>query len=295
MFSWFGKRKKAPRRVIPPRKPISHQEAKYPDGFDCETDDQWFEIVWNLKARLPWVGQDVSPIPSIRRRRNQPLTTDDTQRVLLSWLGGGSASQVAVRASVSRRSVYNVLRKFIYASDSIRMMGYWHDLGLIECLVTPWRRDVDESSGQSVICLICHQTIAPYDWHDEKLKVGQTFRPDLLEHRFAWYNMHLTASNTQGHLIFHYLLFRSRDRRGLNIHFKIVNKRQDRVWDNITDETRNFIHVHQSVKDEITAPEGPGVSDSRERWQQWYRRLFENRKVGRIPMDADYEPPAIRS
>jgi hypothetical protein len=87
------------KKATPKPPAIPYHEARYPDGLLCDDASDWASIVRELIARLRWFGEEVSPSVSKRGNRNQPLTTNDIQRILLSWLAGGSASQVAYRVS----------------------------------------------------------------------------------------------------------------------------------------------------------------------------------------------------
>ena len=172
----------------------------------CATSDDWHHRVRGLIEALPWFGQDVTAVTRSRRRRSERLNTEDHWRVLLSWLAGGSVTQIARRAAVSRRTVYAVLTGLFYVYDAAKAMPYWHDLGLIECLVTPSCREVDGSVWQEVVCLICHRNVATYDWCPQRLMVSEVFRPDPKRHIGATSNTRETTQRTQGHLIFHFWL-----------------------------------------------------------------------------------------
>ena len=161
---------------------------------------EWQHILHEVEAAMPWFGQEVSATPLTQRKTSERLTQDDDARVLLSWLAGGSTSQRASRAGVGRRTVYSVLNRLIYASDPSDLMAYWHDLGLIRCVVTPVCRDVENRGGSWVVCLICHRDIGPYDWLRPTLAVGESFRPALSLH-MPLVDMWRTAGRTQGHLI----------------------------------------------------------------------------------------------
>lgn len=104
------------------------KRAKPPDEFEGRpvylTQEEWYRRVGELVDSLPWFGHEVPP-PSARSRRRgrgEPLSPEDHRRVLLSWLAGGSAALVARRVNVSRRIVYNVIRRFVNSSDPVASM-----------------------------------------------------------------------------------------------------------------------------------------------------------------------------
>ena len=123
------------------------QEQKYsPEHlpYRRETSEnslQWWETVRSLIDVLSWFGQEVPPSVGSTRRRGDRLLSDDHQRLLLSFLAGGSTDQTARRVGVGRRTIYSTVERLIYTDDPVTLMAYWRALGLIECLVTPWCRE----------------------------------------------------------------------------------------------------------------------------------------------------------
>ncbi len=98
--------------------------------------DQWWQQVAPYIDELFFFGQDMAPIPrqQPKRKRGQALGLEGDQRLLLSCLAGGSASQKAQRIGVSRRTVYTCLRKIIYTPNPDKFLEYWFNLGLLAVL-----------------------------------------------------------------------------------------------------------------------------------------------------------------
>jgi hypothetical protein len=270
----------------PKRPEIPHHESRYPDGLICDTSLEWGAIVWGLIAGLSWFGEEVSPASTKRRKRNQPLSSNDITRALLSWLAGGSASQVADRAFVSRRTIYNIIWKYVYTRDPIDKTGRWHDIGLIECLVTPWCREIEDPTAQQVVCLICHQEIVSYTWFNPTLRVGEVFRPQIDGHLPAYINKHKAAEHTQGHLILHFWLEKTPDSTRISPLRRYFGNSVDSAWYHIPRGTGEYIGQNRWVRESMTTPLGPEISDSHERWQQWRRRILENNRVGPVPLET---------
>lgn len=170
--------------------------------------NEWKMRTAQLIDDLPFFGQNVLPVTktSRRRKRGERLSHEEHKRILLSWLAGGSATQVASRVGVSRRSIYNVIHRYIYSPYPTQMMAHWHDLGLIACIVTPgYPGDTETVISQEVVCLICHERIGRYSWDADGLGEGEVFRPDP-ERQMPPANASQDAQITQGHLIVHFLL-----------------------------------------------------------------------------------------
>jgi len=207
----FGNKKKGAKErnevYIPPKPPVEPPSEMYGEKVYLD-ENEWNERIHGFIDNLPWFGQDILPLPSgkARRKRGERLSGDDHQRVLLSWLAGGSAEQVARRAVVSRRSAYNVLRNLIYTSDPYDHMKEWNSLGLIACVVTPSFIGKRASFvWQEVVCLICHARVTTFDHMTDRMKVGQVFTP-VPRNGMAWMNAERNAQLTQGHLVLHFWL-----------------------------------------------------------------------------------------
>ncbi len=258
--------------------------AKPPDQFEGRpvylTLEEWDRHVVELVDSLPWFGQDVVPPParSRRRRRGEPLPPEDHRRVLLSWLAGGSAALVGRRVNVSRRSVYNVIRRFVYSSDPVASMTEWHDLGLIACLATPGCVQLKSSIiWQEVICLICHDKVTTYDWEAPRLEVGTVFRPIPRRH-MAWVNADRSAGFAQGHLILHYWLKE----------FPIpLGQWWPRwwgtdAWSSVGRWASQYVEERLRVRESATAAVGSRVIDDPEQWRSWRIRLLDSGRQGSI-------------
>ncbi len=88
--------------------------------------DRWWQQVAALIDELLFFGQDMVAIPrrQPKRNRGQVLESGDHQRLLVSCLASGSASQKAHRIGVSRRAVYTCLRKIIYTPNPDKLLEY---------------------------------------------------------------------------------------------------------------------------------------------------------------------------
>ncbi len=256
-----------------------------PDQFQGRpvylTREEWDRHVGELVDCLPWFGQGVPPPPArlIRRHRGEPLHPEDHRRVLLSWLAGGSAALVGRRVNVSRRSVYNVIRRFVYSSDPVASMAAWHDLGLIACLATPGCAQLNSSTvWQEVICLICHARVTTYDWEAPRLEVGTVFRPAPRRH-MAWVNANRSAGFAQGHLILHYWLNE----------FPIPLGRLwpawvgTDAWSSVGRWASQYVEERLRARESATAAVGSKVIDDHEQWRSWRLQLLESGRQGFIP------------
>ncbi len=122
---------------------------------------EWFGHQQDLIGRLPWFGERISPVRARgSREKGQALTVEDEERVLLSWLAGGSRSQMAVRAGVSRRTVYNLVHRVIYETEPQAALFKWYEAGLYACMSVPRFELVSRSGNPDLVCLICHQSSA---------------------------------------------------------------------------------------------------------------------------------------
>ena len=258
------------------------KRVKPPDEFEGRPvyliQEEWNRRVVELVDSLPWFGQDILPPParSRRRRRGEPLPSEDHRRVLLSWLAGGSAALVGRRVNVSRRSVYNVIRRFVYSSDPVASMTDWHDLGLIACLATPGCVRLNSSiNWQEVICLICHDRVTTYDWEAPKLGVGTAFRPEP-RHHMPRINADRSAGFAQGHLILHYWLDDYPIPYGWNALSSTDARSSVGRW------ASQYVEENFRVREAATAAVGSGVIDDPEQWRSWRLRLLESGRQGSI-------------
>ncbi len=274
----FGKRGRPMRsRRIKHVKPLDEFEGR-PVYLTLE---EWDRHVVELVDSLPWFGQDIPPpaARSRRRRRGEPLPPEDHRRVLLSWLAGDSAALVGRRVNVSRRSVYNVIRRFVYSSDPVASMTDWHNLGLIACLVTPGCVQLNSSIiWQEVICLICHDRVTTYDWEAPRLGVGTVFRPVPRRH-MAWVNAEKSAGFAQGHLILHYWL----DEFPIPFGQSWPTSLGTDAWSSVGRWALQYVEERLGVRETATAPVGSKVMDDPEQWRSWRLRLLESGRQGSIP------------
>ena len=274
----FGKRGRPMRsRRIKHVKPLDEFEGR-PVYLTLE---EWDRHVVELVDSLPWFGQDIPPpaARSRRRRRGEPLPPEDHRRVLLSWLAGDSAALVGRRVNVSRRSVYNVIRRFVYSSDPVALMTDWHNLGLIACLVTPGCVQLNSSIiWQEVICLICHDRVTTYDWEAPRLGVGTVFRPVPRRH-MAWVNAEKSAGFAQGHLILHYWL----DEFPIPFGQSWPTSLGTDAWSSVGRWALQYVEERLGVRETATAPVGSKVMDDPEQWRSWRLRLLESGRQGSIP------------
>lgn len=251
-----------------------HAPPRLLDGEKVYSENDWHQRVIEIVDGLPWFGQGVGPARSgVRRPKGERITTEDQRRVLVSWLGGGSAAQVARRAGVSRRSVYNILKKLIYVQDPMRMMAIWSDLGLIACVITPEciRQDTQYRSPQ-VVCLICHRRVTPHYGTHPRKEVGEVFRPSVRVRREVDV-VYKYDSAIGGHLVLHFLL-----------DFYISNRRfrpyaRSESWHRIHKRVRAYAEANWWVRDTETVPIVHGKWDDAEDFKKWRVNILE-RKSG---------------
>lgn len=237
-----------------------------PNWKECYQDEMvWFERLLAVVAKLPWFGQALSSPPRARHAKGERLEQPDVQRVLLSWLAGGSATQIARRAGVSRRSAYKVVRRIIYGENPGHLFATWHDLGLIACLVTPgYAQERSTIIWQQVVCLICHEQVCSYDWKAPGLKVGDVFRPDLKRH-VAPVNAHNAACAVQAHLILHFWL----QKYPIPSDSLFGSRSLEDVWTGLDPRTGERVEQQRYIRESATRPQGAGVSREHEPWRHW--------------------------
>ena len=107
----------------------------------CETSLEWDDLLLVMIDRLPWFGEHVPAVRPTHRMYGERLTLREDQRLLLSWLAGGSKAQIGRRVGLSRRTVYNRVRRLIYVEEPGSMLADWTRLGLIAVLCTPFCRE----------------------------------------------------------------------------------------------------------------------------------------------------------
>jgi len=195
-------------RTLPKVHHADYRTLLSPDGSPASVSlESWWEQVAPYIDQLPFFGQ-VVPSTSKRlpkRRRGQALDRNDYQRVLLSWLAGGSTSQKAQRVGVSPRSVYSCLRELIYAPDPDRLLPYWIELGLVAAMVVPRCLESDHTRWPQVVCLICHRVLCPYAWKPRTIHTGQLIKADP-NRQLRYADLQIAAVESHAHLILHFEL-----------------------------------------------------------------------------------------
>ena len=269
----FGRRRKRPKLVYPLEIPPYERET-------TKNSFVWWDRVRSLIDALPWFGQNVPPSADSRRHRGDRLLSEDHQRLLLSFLAGGSTDQMARRVGVSRRTIYSTIERLIYAADPGTIMPYWRDLGLIQCLVTPWCDDGEvQGLWPRVICLICHDIATSYDWSQCPPEVGTTFRPDPKRHITAWYNRVRTPEHTQGHLILHFWVGDDPIWGGTLFY----EPQSEGSWEGLGRFARQYVLEKQWVRESAVRPCGEGVDDDPEVWRRWRRQVLERSRGASSP------------
>ena len=148
-----------------------------------ETLEDWMGMVEQAIDRLPWFGlPPFQPTVARNPRQDRYFRIYYDRRVLISWLVGRPASEIAKRAGCSIRYVYEVLYRVIYRSSyTYEVHNYLNDLGLFAVVDAPLipadRPDIEfdpESYGSGTfleeidepedgtaigVCLICHRVV----------------------------------------------------------------------------------------------------------------------------------------
>ena len=253
--------------VLPRDEQVQQEQREY---------QNWRKLQRNLIRELPWFGQNFSPAGfQSRRCGRQALTESEEDRLLLSWLAGGTSRVVGSRLGVNRRTVYNVLHRLVYTSDPGKLLLRWHRAGLYTCMYAPRYKTIKETGWQDLICNICHDVFGEYGWliRDIGDKAGQTFTPKLIGQLapFPWI---LAARAIQAHLIRHFWL--DEDPSGC-----VSN---DTAWSQLPDRVVEEALVLGSYARVYAAIGTAGVAE--ERWREWRAAVLQARK-GPLP-----PPPA---
>lgn len=274
---FLRRRKKSREQTYPPKIQPYQRET-------TENAVLWWETVRSLIDALPWFGQDILPSAGSVRRRGDRLLSEDHQRLLLSFLAGGSTGRMARRVGVGRRTIYSTVERLIYTDDPGTLMEYWRTLGLIECLVTPWCRDrAVHGLWPRVVCLICHDLATTYDWSQCPPEVGTVFRPDPRRHISAWYNQLRTPEHTQGHLVLHFWL------RDDPIWF--YEPQSEGSWAGLGRFAKQYVLENQWVRERVVRARGEGVDGDPEARHRWRRRVLERPKGASVPAIPHREVP----
>ena len=251
LFGWLVSHRTAPLEASP-----TPPEAGRPEE-PSEEDPE--EVV----SSLPWFGEQIVSGKG-DRRRGRRVDAGEEQRVLLSWLVGGSSADVAARVPVGRRTVYRVLRRLIYVEDPARLVAHWADLGLIMGVTTGVGRRADIE----IACLICHSIVHHTFWLSKPRRLsGRTFRPDPVRQGFDAGRTFFMGSDIQAHLLGHFELggdpLQEIGHRGWMVRSWVV----DDVWSRLPERTLNRAE---------TLLQG-GVLDREEELalQEWRRRVLD--------------------
>ena len=236
--------------------------------------EEWRSHQESLVLELPWFGERIMPIGAAgRRRKGEPLSKDDEARVILSWLAGGSSGRIASRVGVSRRTVYNVIRRWVYHPEPEQLLVPWFEADLFACMFSPRFRTVENSGYQDAICLICHQVVGHYYWPmNAGDRVGKVFRPEPDRH-MPWGNRLWTARDIQTHLVLHFWLDEVPEN---NLVFW-----GQTAWDCLPETVSERADIGAAGRHLLTSPMGVGVG-SEEEWRRW-RLVVLTRKSGSKP------------
>ena len=213
MFGLFRRRARAHSGQLDSgKKRLSQRERRIQPHEQREQEEQrqyeeWLHQQRDLIDDLPWFGERVLPQSCTGKRgKGESLTRDDAERVMLSWLTGGSSRRIASRIGVGKRTVYNVLRRLVYRPDPDTLLSRWFEAGLYACMFSPRFPTIQDSGYQDVICLICHRNVGHYYWlMNPRGRVGETFRPEPSRH-LRGLDKPLTARSIQCHLLLHFWL-----------------------------------------------------------------------------------------
>lgn len=281
LLPWFRRGKVPLKSHRTVKRPTYAPGAKALDAHP----DEYYRQLWEAIDRLPWFGQLIERSSAGRRLPSERLTLQDHQLILLSWLAGGPTSKVARRAGVSRRVVYDVIARLIYVSAPRETVAYWHDLGLIVGVVTPWLSTVPGSSWQGVMCLICHQPIVMYNWQPMDLEPGDVFRTDPMHNiRDGDYDRYW--GELEGHIIFHFWLEDS----PLYLGMFTPGRFEYGSWARVDKHALRYVKRHYYVRATETRPRITGMFQDEKTWRKWRRSVLEARRSTSIPQP----PPSDR-
>ena len=125
------------------------------------------ELIQHLGEEIPWMGEEPFLV-TMTKHPPRPVIEDleYVRRILISWLAGRPASEVAKRAGCSERTVRNVIAQVVYTREEDIGAAWrrWCDLGLAGGIYLP----EDEQSGRArqryrsgeviiVVCQVCHR------------------------------------------------------------------------------------------------------------------------------------------
>ena len=219
---------------------------------------------------LPFFGQDMVAIPSRppKRKRGQALGHEGNQRLLLSCLAGGSASQKAQRIGVSRRTVYTCLRKIIYTPNPDKLLEYWFNLGLLAVLAIPPSPESRATECPQVVCLICHHLLCPYPRAGRDTLPLQVVKADP-QRQLHQVDLWTAATEIQGHLILH---FEVGEEPVLN-HFGESN------WSQIPSDTQKTFDYWAELGESGIAPGGDLNPSNLLDWENWRKKVLAGEKI----------------
>ncbi len=255
----IGKKQKP--AVASPRTP----DAAGPYPAVVGTELEWLDVLQEMIGALPWFGEHVPPARATPRVRGEPRTSKDDQRLLLSWLAGGTKAQIGRRVGLSRRSVYNQVRRLIYLEEPAAMLAVWTRLGLIAVLCTPYCHEPRILWNQ-VACLVCHRHLGAYSATPPRPRVGQVYRAHELPPLLPG-NAVQTGERVQAHLVHHFWLEDAPGVPGSLFHTT--------AWESVPSLVTGGRGVAVPTDDSFIMPLGGDGSKDMEEWQQWWGEALE--------------------
>jgi len=246
----------------------------HPDSSSDPVDpdaalDEWWQQVAPHIDELPIFGQDVTPVPrqQRKRKRGQALELQDRQRLLLSCLAGGSASQKAQRIGVSRRTVYTWLRKIIYTPNPDKLLEDWFSLGLIAVLEVPICPGSISTQWPQVVCLICHHLLGPYPRERRDTLPFQVVKADP-QRQLRPAELWTAATEIQGHLILHF-----------EVGDPVLNHFGESNWSRIPSDTQKSFDYWAELGESGIAPGGDPTPSNLLDWENWRKKVLAGKKI----------------
>ena len=253
---------------------LALQREDLPDSSSDPVDpdaalDEWWQQVAPHIDELPIFGQDVTPVPrqQRKRKRGQALELEDRQRLLLSCLAGGSASQKAQRIGVSRRSIYTWLRKIIYTPNPDKLLEDWFNLGLIAVLEVPICPGSISTQWPQVVCLICHHLLGPYPRERRDTLPFQVVKADP-QRQLRPAELWTAATEIQGHLILHF-----------EVGDPVLNHFGESNWSQIPNATQKSFDYWAELGESGIAPGGDPTPSNLLDWENWRKKVLAGKKI----------------
>lgn len=244
---------------------VGTPDAAGPYPAVVENELEWFDVLMEMVVALPWFGQHVPPARATPRARGEQRTFKDDQRLLLSWLAGGTKAQVGRRVGLSRRSVYNQARRLIYVERPGGMLAAWTRLGLVAVLCTPVCREPRILWNQ-MVCLVCHRHLGDYSATPDRPQVGHVYRANELP-RLAPGNAIQTGERVQTHLVHHFWLGDDPSVPGWVFHTT--------AWESVPSVVSGGRGVPRPTNESMIVPHGEDGSGDIEEWRQWWGEALQ--------------------